>query len=60
MKQGEIWQINLDPTVGAEIQKTRPALIVNVDALGKLPLGIVQPEILARAQKAIALVIGHI
>jgi hypothetical protein len=25
MKQGEIWEIRLDPAVGAEIQKTRPA-----------------------------------
>jgi len=29
MKQGEIWLIDLDPTVGAEINKTRPAVIVN-------------------------------
>jgi mRNA interferase MazF len=43
MKQGEIWQINLDPTVGAEMKKTRPALIVNVDAMGKLPLKIIAP-----------------
>jgi mRNA interferase MazF len=43
MKQGEIWQINLDPTVGAEIQKARPAVIVNDNALGKLPLKIVVP-----------------
>ena len=43
MKQGEIWQIRLDPTVGAELKKTRPALIINVDALGKLPLKIIAP-----------------
>ena len=43
MKQGEIWQISLDPTVGAEMKKTRPALILNADALGKLPLKIVVP-----------------
>jgi mRNA interferase MazF len=43
MKQGEIWQINLDPTIGAEMKKTRPALIVNVDALGKLPLKVIVP-----------------
>jgi mRNA interferase MazF len=29
MKQGEIWLINLDPAIGAEIKKTRPAIIVN-------------------------------
>ena len=43
MKQGEVWLINLDPTVGAEIKKTRPAIIVNDDALGKLPLKIIVP-----------------
>jgi len=43
MKQGEIWLINLDPTVGAEIKKTRPAIIVNDNALGKLPLKIIVP-----------------
>ena len=43
MKQGEIWLINLDPTVGAEIRKTRPAIIVNDNALGILPLKIIVP-----------------
>ena len=38
MKRGEVWQINLDPTVGSEIRKTRPAVIVNDDAVGVLPL----------------------
>jgi len=43
MKQGEIWQIGLDPAIGAEMKKTRPALIINADALGKLPLKIIVP-----------------
>ncbi len=43
IKRGEIWLINLDPTIGAEIKKTRPAVIVNDDALGKLPLKIIVP-----------------
>jgi mRNA interferase MazF len=43
MKQGEIWLINLDPTVGAEIKKTRPAVIVNDNSVGKLPLKIIVP-----------------
>ena len=43
MRKGEIWLINLDPTVGAEIQKTRPAVIVNEDAIGLLPLRIIVP-----------------
>jgi mRNA interferase MazF len=43
MRRGEIWLINLDPAVGAEIKKTRPAVIVNDDAIGTLPLKIVVP-----------------
>jgi mRNA interferase MazF len=33
MKQGEIWLINLNPSVGAEIKKTRPAIVVNDNSL---------------------------
>ena len=29
MKRGEIWFVNLDPTVGSEIQKTRPCVIIS-------------------------------
>jgi mRNA interferase MazF len=43
MRRSEIWLINLDPTVGAEIRKTRPAIIVNDDALGILPLKVIVP-----------------
>lgn len=43
MKQNEIWMINLDPTIGAEIKKTRPAIIVNDNSLAKLPLKIIVP-----------------
>ncbi len=42
-KRGEIWLINLDPTVGAEIKKTRPAVVISSDSIGKLPLKIVVP-----------------
>lgn len=43
MLRGEIWLVNLDPTVGAELQKTRPVVVVNDDAIGILPLKIVVP-----------------
>ncbi len=29
VKRGEVWLINLDPTVGHEIQKTRPCVIIS-------------------------------
>lgn len=27
--RGEVWLVNLDPTVGSEIQKTRPCVVVS-------------------------------
>lgn len=29
MRRGEIWLVNLDPTVGSEIRKSRPCVIVS-------------------------------
>ncbi len=29
VKRGEIWLVNLDPTVGSEIRKTRPCVVVS-------------------------------
>ncbi len=43
MDRGEIWLINLDPTIGAEIKKSRPALIISVDEVGVLPLRVIIP-----------------
>ena len=43
MKRGEIWLINLDPTIGAEIKKIRPGVIVNRDSIGILPLKVIVP-----------------
>jgi mRNA interferase MazF len=43
MHRGDIWLINLDPTVGAEIRKSRPAVIVSVDEIGILPLRVIVP-----------------
>lgn len=35
MRRGEVWWVDLDPTRGSEIRKTRPAVIVSVDALNR-------------------------
>ena len=42
-KRGEIWRVNFEPTRGAEIKKTRPAVIVSSDAVGRLPVKLVAP-----------------
>ena len=39
----DIWLVNLDPTLGAEIRKTRPIVIVNSQAVGTLPIRLVAP-----------------
>lgn len=41
--RGEIWLVNFDPTVGAEIRKTRPAIIISSNAVGRLPVKLVAP-----------------
>jgi mRNA interferase MazF len=43
MKQAEIWEIDLRPAIGAEIQKVRPAVIISDDAIGVLPLRVIVP-----------------
>ena len=43
MQRGEIWLVNLDPTIGSEICKTRPAVIVSSDLVGILPLKVIVP-----------------
>src|SRR5438552_1027217 len=43
ISRGEIWLVNFDPASGAEIRKLRPALVVSLDSIGRLPLRIVVP-----------------
>ena len=43
MNQGDIWLVNLSPTVGAEITKTRPCVIVSSNEIGILPLKVIAP-----------------
>ena len=43
MRRGQIWLYSADPTVGDEIGKTRPAIIVSNDDIGVLRLKIVVP-----------------
>jgi len=42
-RRGEIWLIDFDPAVGAEIRKARPAVVMSLDSIGRLPLRIVVP-----------------
>lgn len=35
MKRGEVWWVEFDPSVGSEIRKTRPAVIVSNDGANR-------------------------
>jgi mRNA interferase MazF len=35
MKRGEVWWVEFDPSVGSEIRKTRPAIIVSNDSANR-------------------------
>ena len=35
MKRGEVWWVNFDPSVGGEVRKKRPAVIISNDAANK-------------------------
>lgn len=42
-RKGEVWSVGFNPTTGAEIAKTRPAVVISENSIGKLPLRIVVP-----------------
>ena len=35
MRRGEVWWVEFDPSVGSEIRKTRPAVIISNDAANR-------------------------
>lgn len=35
VRRGEIWWVNLDPTRGSEIRKTRPAVVLTANSLNR-------------------------
>ena len=35
MNRGEVWWVNFEPSIGGEIRKKRPALIISNDASNK-------------------------
>ena len=41
--RGEIWEVEFRPSVGAEIRKVRPAVVISIPEVGRLPLCIVVP-----------------
>jgi mRNA interferase MazF len=42
-RRGEVWLVNFDPTIGSEIKKVRPGVVVSSDSVGRLPVKLVAP-----------------
>ena len=42
-KRGEIWLVDLNPTRGQEIQKTRPVVAISSDIFNPIPIKIIIP-----------------
>ncbi len=44
IRRGDVFWVNLDPTIGTEIRKTRPAVVVSADDMNQaLPRVIIAP-----------------
>ncbi|MGB3267439.1 MAG: type II toxin-antitoxin system PemK/MazF family toxin [Microcoleus sp.] len=42
-KRGQIWLVDLNPTRGQEIQKTRPVVVISSDLFNPIPIRIIIP-----------------
>ena len=51
IKRGEVFWVNLDPTIGSEIQKTRPAVIVSNNIQNKVSSRVVVIPITSKTDK---------
>lgn len=43
-KRGEIWRVELNPTRGAEMQKTRPVIVLSPAGVGAVPCASSRPS----------------
>jgi mRNA interferase MazF len=51
-KRGEIWWVNLDPTIGAEIKKTRPCIVVSSNLINEFSPVILVIPLSSKAPKS--------
>lgn len=42
-RRGEVWWVDFNPHKGSEMNKVRPAVVLSVNGIGKLPIRIVVP-----------------
>ena len=52
VSRGEIWLINLDPTIGSEIKKTRPCVVVSPQELNDYLRTVIVAPMTTKGQSA--------
>jgi len=57
-KQGEVWWVQLDPTVGSEIKKTRPCAVLSNDVFNRRRNTVVVVPITSNAPESLPLTVA--
>ena len=57
MKKGELYWVRLDPTLGTEIQKTRPCVVQSIDPINKARGSMVVVPLTSRGPERLPLVV---
>ena len=57
MKRREVWWVNFDPSMGGEIKKKRPAVIVSKERLFRRA-GMLSQEDMRKVEEAIKIQLG--
>ena len=52
MKRGDVWWVNFEPSIGGEIRKKRPAIIVSNDAANRNLARVVVVPLTSNTEKA--------
>ena len=42
-ERGEVWQVDLNPTIGDEMGKRRPVIVISENSVGRLALRVIVP-----------------
>lgn len=58
LKRGEIYWVRLDPTVGSEINKTRPCVVLSVNPINNVRKSVVVVPLTSRGPERLPLVVG--